>query len=105
MNALNSLIIEGHIVDVDVNEKNIIFTIDTSRTYKDSKGQEITDHYEFKVLCFMVEHKQWFTRGRGVRIVGRLKQNKWFDEKWHSEVIIVAEHIEFKPTVSKQVSD
>ena len=38
--------------------------------------------------------------GVGVRIVGRLKQNIWTDSDGmkHSEVQIVAEHIEIKKT-------
>jgi len=38
-------------------------------------------------------------KGRGVRVVGRLKQDRWTDTegKSHSRVKIVAEHVEFKP--------
>ena len=36
--------------------------------------------------------------GRGLRVVGRLKQNRWKnnDGKSHSKISIIAEHIEFK---------
>jgi single-strand DNA-binding protein len=38
-------------------------------------------------------------KGRGVRVVGRLKEGRWNDTegKHHSRVAIVAEHVEFKP--------
>ena len=38
-------------------------------------------------------------KGRGVRVVGRLKQDTWKDEngKSASKVYVVAEHIEYKP--------
>ena len=38
-------------------------------------------------------------KGRGVRVVGRLKQDRWVgkDGKNYSKVKVVAEHIEFKP--------
>jgi single-strand DNA-binding protein len=38
-------------------------------------------------------------KGRGVRVVGRLKQERWQDGdgKAQSKIIIVAEHIEFRP--------
>ena len=38
-------------------------------------------------------------KGRGVRVVGRLKQDRWTDAagKLRSRVMIVAEHVEFKP--------
>ena len=40
----------------------------------------------------------WGYEGSGVRVVGRLNQNKWTDSDGmiHSEVQIVAEHIEIK---------
>ncbi|MBO7613885.1 MAG: single-stranded DNA-binding protein, partial [Treponema sp.] len=38
-------------------------------------------------------------KGRGVRVVGRLKQDVWKDSegKTVSKVFVVAEHIEYKP--------
>ena len=44
-------------------------------------------------------------QGRGVRIVGRLKQDRWKDEngKNHSKVFIVAEHVDFKPMKKSNV--
>ena len=43
-------------------------------------------------------------KGSGVRIVGRLKQNRWQDQngKWQSRVSVVAEHVEFKAKVEKK---
>ena len=45
-------------------------------------------------------------QGRGVRIVGRLKQDRWKDEngKNHSKVFIVAEHVDFKPMKKSNVN-
>jgi single-strand DNA-binding protein len=42
-----------------------------------------------------------------VRVVGRLKQDKWTDPdgKPHSRIFIVAEHVEFKPQIKKQDGD
>jgi single-strand DNA-binding protein len=42
---------------------------------------------------------EYLKKGRGVRVVGRLKQDRWTDPdgKPHSRVEIVAEHVEFKP--------
>jgi single-strand DNA-binding protein len=38
-------------------------------------------------------------KGRGVRVVGRLKQDRWTDEEGssHYKVKVVGEHVEFKP--------
>jgi len=42
-------------------------------------------------------------KGRGVRVVGRLKQDRWsdLDGKQRSKITIVAEHIEFRPELKK----
>lgn len=39
------------------------------------------------------------TKGRGVRVVGRLKQDRWTDEEGssHNRIKVVGEHVEFKP--------
>jgi single-strand DNA-binding protein len=44
--------------------------------------------------CYNLGHK-----GRGVRVVGRLKQDRWAgaDGKQRSRITIVAEHVEFRP--------
>jgi single-strand DNA-binding protein len=43
------------------------------------------------------------TKGRGLRVVGRLKQNRWKDAdgKTQSKIFVVAEHIEYKPKTQK----
>ena len=37
-------------------------------------------------------------KGRGVRVVGRLKQDRWTDEEGgsHNKIKVVGEHVEFK---------
>ena len=46
-------------------------------------------------------------KGRGVRVVGRLKQERWQDNegKAKARVIIVAEHVEFRPDFKKGNAD
>ena len=38
-------------------------------------------------------------KGRGVRVVGRLKQDRWTDDDGnsHNKIKVVGEHVEFKP--------
>jgi single-strand DNA-binding protein len=45
-------------------------------------------------------------KGRGVRVVGRLKQARWTgnDGKPHSKISIVAEHVEFGPEFKKEAA-
>jgi single-strand DNA-binding protein len=42
-------------------------------------------------------------KGRGVRVVGRLKQDRWTNPEGQgrSKIQIVAEHMEFKPQLKK----
>jgi single-strand DNA-binding protein len=42
-------------------------------------------------------------KGRGVRVVGRLKQERWQNAEGQaqSKVVIVAEHVEFRPENKK----
>ena len=103
MNDLNSLIIEGvvsgepHLVETsDV----LNFTVETTRFYKNKAGEYVEEKSQFKVVVYGRMCKLPLKEGSGVRIVGRLKQNKWTDSEGasHSEVQIVAEHIEIKKT-------
>lgn len=101
MNCLNSLIIEGvvsgepHLVETsDV----LNFTVEVTRYYKNRAGEGVEEKSLFKVVAFGVMSKLPLKDGLGVRIVGRLKQNKWTDGDGvsHSEVQVVAEHIEMR---------
>ena len=42
-------------------------------------------------------------KGRGVRVVGRLKQDRWTgnDGKNHTKISIVAEHVEYRADIKK----
>ena len=46
-------------------------------------------------------------KGRGCRVVGRLRQDRWDgdDGKKHSRVKIVADHIEYRPSLYDQATD
>ena len=73
-----------------------------NRYYKNSSGS-----YEEEVSYFDVESygklaefcASLADKGRGIRVVGRLKQNRWKsdDGKNISRVTIIAEKVEFKP--------
>lgn len=47
------------------------------------------------------------TKGRGVRVVGRLKQDTWKDEagKSASRIYVIAEHIEYKPAKKSEEAE
>lgn len=101
MNNLNSLILEGvvkgepHLVETsDV----LNFTVETTRYYKNRAGEGVEEKSQFKVVAFGRMCDIPVKEGSGVRVVGRLKENKWTDGDGvsHSEVQVVAEHIEIR---------
>lgn len=108
MNQLNSLIIEGNVVNQpDLLEpadgfKVCKFTVAVNRWYKNKDGNGVSEVSFFDVETYgrMAEicAKQ-AVKGRGLRIVGRLQQDRWKDSenKSHSKVYVIAEHIEYKP--------
>ena len=103
MNMMNSLILEGVVSDEpQLNETSttsvLNFTIEHTRYYKNKKGEDVTETVQIKVVAFGSMCKIPVKEGKGVRIVGRLKENKWTDNEGvsHSEVQVVAEHIEIK---------
>lgn len=102
MNNMNSLIIEGVVKGEPHNEevgtsKRMYFTVEVARYYKTRDGNDATELSQFKVVAYGCMSNLPVKDGVGVRIVGRLKQSTWVDAGvTHSEVQIVAEHIEFR---------
>ena len=77
------------------------FAIDSSRVFKNASGEDVVEHYQFDVVSYGDYGKillKPLKSCTGVRIVGRLKQDKWEepDGVTHSKVYIVSEHIEFR---------
>ena len=114
MNQLNSIILEGNVCKEpeikEINgEKNLAtFSIAVNRYYKKADGD-----FEQEVSYFDIEAwgsnyvkliSEKAEKGSGVRIVGRLKQNRWNgpDGKSNSKVVIVAEHIDYRESGKKQ---
>jgi len=112
MNNLNSILIEGNLIRdpqtrTTTNGTTVCtFSIANNKYYK--KGELL----EKEVSFFDVETWSKLAeacyakgkKGRGVRIVGRIKQERWNDKegKTRSRVILVAEHVEFRPESKKQ---
>ncbi|MDR0410928.1 MAG: single-stranded DNA-binding protein [Treponema sp.] len=107
MNNLNSILIEGNLVR-DPQFKSTAkgtplctFSLASNRVYKQDSGTEKeVSFFNVETWAKLAENCYNLGRkGRGVRIVGRLKQDRWngMDGKIHSKVTIVAEHVEFRP--------
>ena len=114
LSSLNSIILEGNLTADPVmkqtpNGHNVTtFSVASNRFYKKE------DETEKEVSFFDIE--TWsrlaqtcgevLKKGRGVRVVGRLSQHRWTDAdgKPRSKIVIVAEHVEFKPLFKKPES-
>ncbi len=107
MKSLNSLIIEGNMVRDPILKTTpngtavCAFSIASNRNYKkDDEFVQETSYFDVESwgnLAKVCEDNG--TKGRGVRVVGRIKQDRWVgtDGKKYNKVKVVAEHIEFKP--------
>ena len=104
MNNMNSLILEGMVIGepryLEATQR-LEFAIDSSRIYKNASGEDVVEHYQFDVVSFGECKDSYLSRLKNsnkVRIVGRLKQDKWEDSDGvtHSKVYIVSEHIDIQ---------
>jgi single-strand DNA-binding protein len=115
MNNLNSVLIEGNMVrdplirSTPKGTQVCSFSIASNRFYRqDSTLEKETSFFEIEAwgklaaACGTQGRK-----GRGVRVVGRLKQDRWTgtDGKTHYKVAIVAEHVEYRSDFKQSDSD
>jgi single-strand DNA-binding protein len=77
------------------------FNLASNRFYKQNFAlQQEVSYFEVEAWAKLAEDANAKGRkGRGVRVVGRLKQERWIglDGKNRSKVVIIAEHLEFRP--------
>ncbi len=114
---MNQIIIEGNVVrDSTVKEtpkgtKVCIMPIASNRSYRDGNGEYQSEVGYFDIQAwgqgFSERVVRLGTKGRGVRVVGRIKQDRWKDENGKSKekTYIIAEHIEFKGGTKSAESD
>lgn len=111
MNNLNSILLEGVLsrdphLSYEPSEPGGIpvcrFTLKVRRVSV-KKTEEIS-YFDVQVENRLAEVcQEYLKKDRGVRVVGRLKQDHWIDDEGVDkfEAFIQAEHVEFKP-VRKQ---
>lgn len=107
MNNLNSIILEGNLTKdpvIDTTPRGTAvchFTVASNRYYKtEGERQEEVGFFEVEVWSRLAETcSEYLTKGRGVRVVGRLKQDRWKNPEGEprSRIHIVGEHVEFRP--------
>lgn len=111
MNNLNSILIEGNLVrdpELSYTPKGVAvckFAVACNRQWKqDDEVQKEVSYFDVTTWTRLAEVcGEYLKKGRGVRVVGRLKQDRWTDAdgKGRSKVLIMAEHVEFKPQIKK----
>ena len=111
MNSINSVIVEGNLVrDPVLNEtpkgtKVCNFTIASNRYYKqDDEYQKEVSFLDVEVWAKLATVcSDSLEKGKGARVVGRLKQDRWDDKEGNprSRIKVVAEHVDFKPVFNK----
>ncbi len=112
MNSLNSILVEGNLTKDPVLTQTpkgtqvCSFSVASNRFFKQNEElQKEVSFFDVEAWARLAEScAENLHKGRGVRVVGRLKQDRWNDTdgKIHSKVKIVAEHVEFKPEFSKE---
>jgi single-strand DNA-binding protein len=107
MNALNSIIVEGNLVrdpELRRTERGTAlcqFSIAVNRWFKQQNGEMEREVSFFDVVAWGKQAEsiaERASKGRGLRVVGRLKQDRWIDTngKQCSKVVVIAEHIEIR---------
>lgn len=118
MNNINCLIVEGNITkNPELKTTPHGFPIckipiAVNHYYKKANSTEYVDevsYFDVETFGKLAEICSKFSqKGRGVSVVGRIKQNRWKTEegKNQSRVTIIAEKVEFKPRLngSKEVA-
>ena len=107
MNNLNSVLLEGNLTrdpELRYTAKGTAvcrLAIACNRYYKqEDQRQEEVSFFDVTTWSRLAEIcAEYLVKGRGVRVVGRLKQDRWEDDggQRRSKVQVIAEHVEFKP--------
>ena len=112
MNNLNQILIEGNLTrepefrQTPKGTNVCNFSIATNRYLPKGDGEfeETVSYFDVTAWAQLAEScRTELHKGRGVRVIGRLQQDRWEkDGQKNSRVLIVAEHIVFKPVFAKK---
>ncbi|TFG84240.1 MAG: single-stranded DNA-binding protein [Spirochaetales bacterium] len=111
LSNLNSIIIEGNLVrdplikSTPNGHQVCSFALASNRYFRQNEQTENeVSFFDIETWSKLAQTcSDVLKKGRGVRVVGRLKQDRWTDNvgKNLSKIKIVAEHVEFKPVFKK----
>lgn len=113
LNELNSVLLEGTLVTdpvPDFEKNTCTLLLENHYAYHDilTGTQKVTNYFiaeasgELAKTCLAMLKK-----GHGARVVGRLRQDRWVDDNGdnQSQVVVVAEHVEFKPVKKQEIQE
>jgi len=111
MQALNSVVIEGNLTKDPVNRETpkgnpvTVFNIASNR-YRGTGTERVEEVSFFEVEAWnglALACSKYLAKGRGVRVAGRLKQDRWNtpDGDPRSRIKVIASDVEFKPQIAK----
>ena len=104
MTAMNQISLECTVYeDAKTTEEVTICPVLYTNDYKNAKGEIVKEKAFFDIELYGEYGKiigASLKKGKEIRIVGRLKQDRWEDAdgKMYSRIFIIAEHIDFKRT-------
>lgn len=112
MNNLNSILIEGNLTQdpelatVPSGKSVCRFSIASNRYYRNAEKTLMNEvsYVDIDTWGSLAEGcAKYLRKGRGVRVVGRLKQDRWQgdDDQMHQRYVVVAEHVEFQPDANR----
>jgi len=118
MNNLNQILLEGNLTrdpefKTTANGTSLCtFSIATNRYGKkkdDGTYEQEVSFFDITAWAALAETcSKQLHKGRGVRVIGRLKQDRWTDpetQQQRSKVHVIAEHVVFKPEAAKKASE
>lgn len=112
MRQMNSIVVEGNLTrDPDFRQTPkgtpvCMLSVASNRYYKvDDETRSEVSFFNVETWAKVAETcNEYLKKGRGVRVIGRLKQDRWVDQegKNRDRVLIVASQVDFKPQFRKQ---
>ena len=111
MNSLNSILLEGNLTrDPESKQTSkgtalCTFAVASNRYFRMGEStQKEVSFFDVETWSGLAERcAAELKKGRGVRVIGHLKQDRWTDPEGQtrSKIKIVADHVEFKPIRDK----
>lgn len=120
MNDLNYVLLSGNltrepeVTRISPEATLCSFAIAVNRSYSDKKPSERKPE-DWKTKTSYISIESWgnvaescaryLSKGRGVRVVGRLNQTRWkSDGMPRQKLVVIAEHVEFQPDRNRETT-